>query len=306
MTSASQIPKVKSVRSRGLIWVCDVARSSLYLNSDASVDDLEQFLPRLFWLANAFVGAAGGKLVKLTGDGFMGWFETELHRSRGPVAATIFNAASLLSAIVNVTQLGLSPERKFRVRHGVVYEQDALVLKFAFPNGYESLDMIGRAVVLAFRLSGIPAGFPGIVTQGDLVRSAQSYTTSARDFKRLSLSSDERLKYFKGERWGTESIYVSTQRKPRKTSQRTLVRQISTAIVNWDQEDDEQASPSSKFAQRFSRHLIGGPEWFLETMGEWHRFLEEDLVGSLRSVLELMRQQQQSSEGVEETPADQS
>jgi class 3 adenylate cyclase len=67
-------------RSRGIVWVCDVAGSTSRLNSEDGVEDTEVFLPRLYWTAVLAVESAGGKFVKWTGDGFLAWFETALHR----------------------------------------------------------------------------------------------------------------------------------------------------------------------------------------------------------------------------------
>ncbi|SRR6266496_1044785 len=132
------------------------------------------------------VDAAGGKFIKWTGDGFIAWFEMPLHRMLGEKAATVFDAATQLSFIVNVTQLGLKPKRKFKIRHGVSYEQDALLIKISHEGGVESLDLIGRAVVLAFRLSGIPAKSPSIVTIYISIykpRKAKSLKTILREAK---------------------------------------------------------------------------------------------------------------------------
>ena len=54
-------------RSRGVVWVCDVAGSSSRLNSENGVEDTEAFLPRLYWTAVLAVESAGGKFIKWTG-----------------------------------------------------------------------------------------------------------------------------------------------------------------------------------------------------------------------------------------------
>jgi class 3 adenylate cyclase len=58
-------------RSRGLVWVCDLANSTRALNDDASVDALEEFIPRLYWTSMQAVEAIGGLFVKWAGDGFL-------------------------------------------------------------------------------------------------------------------------------------------------------------------------------------------------------------------------------------------
>jgi hypothetical protein len=52
-------------RSRGVVWVCDVAGSSSRLNSDNGVEDTEAFLPRLYWIAALIVESAGGRYIKM-------------------------------------------------------------------------------------------------------------------------------------------------------------------------------------------------------------------------------------------------
>src|ERR1044071_6324691 len=95
------LKKFEFERSRGIVWVCDLADSSKYLNDNQTADELETFLPRLYWIASVIVEAAGGKFIKWTGDGFIGWFETPLHRMLGKEAAKVFDAATQLTLLVN-------------------------------------------------------------------------------------------------------------------------------------------------------------------------------------------------------------
>lgn len=57
-------------RSRGLVWVCDLADSSKRLNDNATAAELETFLPRLHWLGMVIVEAAGGDLPEVDGRWF--------------------------------------------------------------------------------------------------------------------------------------------------------------------------------------------------------------------------------------------
>src|ERR1051325_11309894 len=162
-------------RSRGIVWVCDLLGSSKFLNDNKTADSLEQFLPRLYWAASVAIEAGNGRFIKWTGDGFLAWFETPLHRDLGEKAFAVFEAAWYLTFLVNVTQLEIKAERKFKLRHGIAYEHDALLTTITHSDGHESLDITGRAVVLAFRLSGIEASFPSIATQKDIIDAARSY-----------------------------------------------------------------------------------------------------------------------------------
>ncbi len=51
-------------RSRGIVWVCDIASSSKYLNNNDSAAALEMFLQRFLFISLIFVEASGGTFVK--------------------------------------------------------------------------------------------------------------------------------------------------------------------------------------------------------------------------------------------------
>ena len=234
------------------------------------------------------VEAAGGKFIKWTGDGFLAWFETPLHRQLGERAAAVFRAAWHLTFLVNVTQLGLSPHKKFRIRHGVTYEPDALVTKISHPGGYESLDLAGRAVVLAFRLSGVAAEFPGISTQKELVDASRGYSDAADQFRKWKPSSDEKLKHFKGERWGTTSIYVSARVATRRPGSPTsLVRQAKAAIKAVEGEK-VHSEASFEFAKRFLASMQAGPEWCAEVVNQYLTFVREQMFEPLKQIVPIL------------------
>jgi class 3 adenylate cyclase len=282
----AELEKFEFDRSRGVVWVCDLANSSKYLNDNQSADNLEQFLPRLYWIASMTVAAAGGKFIKWTGDGFMAWFETELYRNIGKHANAVFNAAQFLSLMINSTQLGLNPQRKFKIRHGIAYEQDALLIRITYKGGHESLDLIGRAVVLAFRISGIAAIFPGIVTQKELVAASDEYDKGRHKFMKWQPESKEKLKYFKGERWGTESIYVSSN-KMRLPSHKSILREAKQAV-----EKAEGLKPTAddrmQFAEQLLARMANGPEWCREVINDYLKFVKNDLLGNLKAIVSFL------------------
>ncbi|MDQ3687947.1 MAG: hypothetical protein M3430_20410 [Acidobacteriota bacterium] len=287
LTVMPSLQKFEFERSRGIVWVCDLASSSKYLNDDQTADELEKFLPRLYWTASMIVDAAGGKFIKWTGDGFMAWFETPLHRMLGAQAAAVFDAAWYLTLLVNVTQLGLKPKRKFKIRHGVAYEQDALLIKIRHAGGYESLDLIGRAVVLAFRLSGIQAEFPNIVTQKDLVVASAELDKAHRNFSKWQVSTEDKLKYFKGERRGTETIYVSSGKVQRVKSSKSVLREAKV-VIDVAEGRRPTASERFKFATRFLKNMEAGPDWCREVLDEYTQFLREGLLNSLKGVVPIL------------------
>jgi class 3 adenylate cyclase len=287
------LEKFEFERSRGIVWVCDLASSSKYLNDNQTADELEKFLPKLYWTASMAVDAAGGKFIKWTGDGFMAWFETPLHRMLGEKAATVFDAAWYLTLLINVTQLGLKPKRKFKIRHGIAYEQDALLIKISRVGGYESLDLVGRAVVLAFRLSEIQAEFPNIVTQKELVVASAAFDQGHRKFLKWQVSADDKLKYFKGERWGTDAVYVSSDKVRRAKNTKSLLKQAQAAIDL----AEGRRSPSDeriRFVMSFLKNMEAGPDWCREVLDEYTHFLREGLLGSLKGVVPILKKLNQT------------
>jgi class 3 adenylate cyclase len=274
-------------RTRGIVWVCDIVGSSRYLNDNSTADDLEVFLPRLYWTAVNVVEAAGGKFIKWTGDGFLAWFETPLHRDLGATAATVFEAVWQLTLFINVTQLALSPQKPFRVRHGITYEHDALLTRITHIGGHESLDITGRAVVLAFRLSGISAAFPHIATQAELVNAHKEEPKIHLDFRKLILSAEDRLKYFKSEAWGTRSLFVSGERKKTLRTKNGVIRQAKKAIAAAEESGKPKHSESG-FTKRFIELFSAGPDWCKAALDEEARFIREELLSSLKQVVATM------------------
>jgi hypothetical protein len=275
-------------RARGIVWVCDLESSSKYLNDNASAADLEAFLPRLHWIAMAAVSASGGRFIKWTGDGFLAWFETPLHRDVNARAAALFEALWQLTFTVNVTQLGVATKKTFRLRHGVAFEHDAMLTHIR--TGDETaMDVTGRAVVLAFRLSGVPATFPGVTTQADLGAVAE-WRTSSISFKSWRPSRDEVLKYFKGERWGTHRLVKSTDKRSPPRSTKGLVRSTKKLIERVEGSGDGPGPES--FVARFVSTLERGPAWARQVLATQVAFLRKDILGNLKSAMAMLSEQQ--------------
>jgi hypothetical protein len=195
-------------RRKGIVWVCDVIKSSSYLNSNDTVEDIEEYLPRLYWTANNLVNSFGGIFIKWTGDGFLAWFDVDLDRNKKKIAEKVFKAAWHLTFLNNVTQLGVKPQTKFGIRHGITYEKDGLLFEIQEHGDNHSLDLIGRAVVLAFKLSVIQSKFPSIVTEKEIVSEISSYCT----FDNWNPNENDILKFFKGETLGIEEIMISSEK----------------------------------------------------------------------------------------------
>jgi len=201
-------------RARGVVWVCDLVGSSRYLNDDETASQLEAFLPRFYWIANTLVEVAGGQFIKWTGDGFIAWFNVELHRELGKRADVVLHAADFLTALVKLTGLEVDTEKSFTLHHGVTYEKDALLIHIPHPGGYVSLDIIGRAVVLACRLTSVPSELPFIVTQRDIVEVVSQKGQFSTRFTAWKPTAEDLLRYFKNERLGTSTLYASREYHP--------------------------------------------------------------------------------------------
>lgn len=268
-------------RKRGIVWVCDVVQSSKYLNSNETVDDIEAYLPRLYWVSTNIVNAFGGKFIKWTGDGFLAWFETPLDRNKIEQAEIVYKAAWHLSFLNNVTQLALSPKKKFKIRHGISYEKDALLIKIYKDQEKFDLDLIGRAVVLAFRLSGIKTDFPGIVTEREIVSNKSDYGV----FKQWEPNETDIFKYFKGEEHGVDSIYVSTEKKFEKLDLPSLTEKTNKTL-------EDLRNPVNKdeteHISNFIELMKDGPEWCQEIIDLETKFITEQLVESLEKVSQLL------------------
>lgn len=252
---------------------------------------MEQFLPRLDFVGKAVAEAADARYVKWTGDGFLVWSETPLYRQLDERAFVLLNAAWWLSFIVNVTQLGVSPKRRFQVRHGIAYEHDALILRLKNAGDRDSFDLLGRGVVLAFRFAGIPTAFPAVVTQSDVVKAASAYGPIQTQYGRIRFSREDVLRYFKGERCGTGTVYASVDKSRRALSPTTLVRKNRRllASISRSMEGGDAAAfgPRGLDFARLVAALQAGPLWSQEVYERYHRFMHE-MEGTIRELTEAL------------------
>ena len=269
-------------RQRGVVWVCDIEKSSRFLNDNKSVEAIEEYLPRLHWLAKVSANAADGKFVKWTGDGFLIWFPTDLHRDIGPQAVKVLEVIWQLTIINNITCLGIKEGIRVRLRHGVTIEHDALVTNVSDEHG-NYYDLIGRDVVLAFRFSGIKVGFPGIVTQRELLEEVKKENYTKITFKKLSMSAEDRLKYFKGDRRGTATLFASADRTPRRTSPASLLRTTKKVIVEAEKPANI-GDESNPIIRTFMENLTSGPIWTQEVLRDYLKFFNEDVLEALKKV----------------------
>lgn len=267
-------------RARGVVWVCDVRDSSKLLNNDKMALTLEHFLPRLHWLGITAANSAGGVFVKWTGDGFLAWFETPLHRDVTRTVAEALEAIWHLSFTVNVTQLKSESSSRITVRHGLTYEHDALITELTHKDGHRSIDVIGRAVVLAFRLSSISAHFPGVVMDATVAKAAKEGYWPHISVKSWNPNASDVLRYFKGEKWGTRGLAVSTEKKG-KRSLRSIVKTSTRIIAKVDQKAPMEMTP---FSVRYTEAFQNGPEWARAVQHDEAAFIRVSLLQPLKAL----------------------
>src|SRR4051812_11741108 len=122
------IRDMKFERRRGIVWVCDVAGSSKALNDPALAGSAETFLQRLHWIAVGAVESSGGTFIKWTGDGFLAWYEVDLHRTLPTYVETIMEAITWLSMLNNLSQFDVRPPPRLGLRHALTFEHDAVLI----------------------------------------------------------------------------------------------------------------------------------------------------------------------------------
>jgi class 3 adenylate cyclase len=290
--SGIEMPSYKARRGRGLVWVCDVAGSSRLLNRNDTAADTEEFLQRFLYISLLAVNASGGTFVKWTGDGFLAFYELPLDRDLGRVADLVFFSAGLLTLCVNVTQLCSPPKERIRIRHAVTSEKDALIIDLRHSGTMKSKDVLGRSVVAAFRLSGIECKYPGIVTHREVLRAIDDANLVRRvSFKLLPVTDDMRLRFFKGEKFGSRDIYVSSDRQPRKRAQtlksaqkkaRNVLRQIESGPGRSD-----DGVRHLGFSRNFVEGLLMGPPWCRQVIEKMDKEFFSPGIDALRGFLEL-------------------
>ena len=287
-------------RSRGLTWVCDISKSSTYLNSDEMAGDLEDFLPRLHWAASIAVEAVGGELIQWTGDGFIAWFELRLEREMRRACDKIIEAIWYFTTFVNVTQLGVAPAMPFRIRHGLTYEPDALVTTITHKDDHRSKIIGGRHVVLAFRLAGIESDFPNLATQRKVASCLSPSCKLFVNLKAWKPGKEDLLKYFKGQTYETKGLYVSGVPKKRRAQDDAWVPRVKRTIVRLEESGDGVADDGSDFVRNFFAEMKSGPDWCVASVDEfvaYLRALREELLGELSETIDLIARAPQHANG---------
>jgi len=285
-----QSPLYQARRSRGLVWVCDVAGSSRLLNRNDTATATEEFLQRFLYLSLLAVNSGGGTFVKWTGDGFLAFYETPLDRELGSIADLIFHSAGMLTLDVNVTQLCSPPKERIRIRHAVTYEKDALLIDLQHSGDMKSKDVLGRSVVAAFRMSGISCQYPGIVTHREVLRAIdEAGLNTCITFKKLPITADMRLRFFKGEKFGTRDVYVSADHRPPKRGVplKSALKKARDVLKRIESGPSIKENPKRMvFSQNFVDGLLTGPHWCRKVLDECNKGFFGPGISALRAFIE--------------------
>lgn len=277
----AKIPGVlTSKRVRGLVWVCDIQDSTAYLNSDEKVDPFEQYIERFYYLTCQIADAAGAVMYKWTGDGFIAWFDCELDRHLDSIAATVLEAAWQLSFLNNVTQFGIEFKKRVKIRHGITYEKDGLKIDITNNDGTVTSDYIGRDVVLAFRIAGIAADFPSIISTNEVVEREKVQELSYLKFEKMDISDEQINKYFKGERRQSNNLY-GTSKKIRQNVNGSVETTINT--INKVTANIKPKEPS-EFSKKYYECFESGPQWVQDLGAKLVGFIKKELVGSFEKI----------------------
>lgn len=252
----------KFERKRGIVWVCDIKNSSFLMNSEGSVDDLEKFIPKLYFVSKLIVEAFNGEFIKWTGDGFLAFFTVEIERDFAEIKERALQCIFALNLITKMTNLG-DPKNSFELKNGVTYEKDALFMRIKSGKHCESIDIIGRDIVLAFRLSSLESSFPSILTTEEVVGS------NSAQFIKLKLTSKMMANIFKSEGYKTTQIHRSVY-EGRAGSR--LTDRLQNIIDNLERRDDAKTKTCMN---NFLQEMKKGPTWCKELIQQIEKQMEQ-------------------------------
>ncbi len=273
-----EMPTLTFDRQRVLVWVCDLESSTRALNDATRVDHAEEYLKRFYWLSSRLLDNSDATVKKWTGDGFLAAFEVPLDRELGRTANKVFDMAWQLTLLCNVTKLGVPTNVAFSLRHGIACDPDAILVKTQV--GGDQVDVIGRGVVLASRLSGMDAPFPRITSERQLARAAAEISQRHKFVRRL-LRKDEVLKYFKGEARGTREVVQSARHRPRRSTLNSLERTAKAAI----KKAEAPGAPPPDWLVAFVGELQAGPAWARQVHDTHLAYLRDEVLGSVKAII---------------------
>jgi hypothetical protein len=120
------------------------------------------------------------------------------------------------------------------------------------------------------------------------------------NLKRWTLTEAQLLKYFKGEKMGTTSLYVSGRSKVSQSRADTWITRAESLLAR--AESGRRRTPvESTFVENFFPDLVQskGQDWCEESLDIYVRFLKENMLGSLQQALDVINQFQPDGRGAD-------
>ena len=275
-----RVREVTVERASRLVLAGDLAGfHSSYVSGNQVV--LEEMLRRFYVLSSLVVRAAGGELVKYTGDGFLAvWDMAADFRENARVALGIDYAAFVLSAFVRVSRLDLGSALPVHVRQAMTVEPAALRIGYREGAGPVRHDYVGKMINLAFRIQALPGSFPFMAAHQDFLDVAQMYLPESQGLRyaKRPVSEEEVDRVFKGTVAGADSVFTAEWGEDEyidglfaKVWRRGLSSDEAQAAEEWLREDDVASPPSGAelavrpVSEALSRMCADGPQWMRNT-----------------------------------------
>ncbi len=194
-----------------MVLVGDLAGfSNCYASGDPAV--VEEFIRRFYVACSVVISAAGGELVKYTGDGFLSVWPLEKDFKANSQAALVLDAAAIaLSFFVKFAELDLKLDLPIHLQQGITIEPNAVRVSFDRPQGFREKDYIGKMINLAFRSASLPKSFPYVAAHKSYVDIVAMDGSSyhKEEYRTRQVTADEIKTLFKGVALETEAIVTN-------------------------------------------------------------------------------------------------
>ena len=220
---------------------------------------VELFLMRFYQLIDIIISCAKGRLVKLTGDGFLAvWELSGDPRENIDLCELVYRVASEASSYVAISGLDLKLKPATYLRQGIVIEPDALRLDITPAIAGTGVDYLGRFINLAFRIMNLPQEYPYVAAHEHFVEYRNLYGEPADpEFLPRTLSEDEISTGFKGERFGTDGVYV--------------LRGVEQSYIDYIWKKFRDRSPEELQSEDVKTELVRSTNWWRSQHGRKER-----------------------------------
>jgi hypothetical protein len=113
--------------------------------------------------------------------------------------------------------------------------------------------------------------------------------TDTIHFRKLKVSKEDTVRYFKDEKWGTRDIFASGDRvRKRQPSLRTILRLAKKAIDK--AEGSGAPGKHVNFALKVVQEMSTGPDWAKEVESTLEQFVKDELLGSLKKLVPILKE----------------